>query len=47
MNSLPKKLVDTIVTPSVLKMDKNSCENLLKAILDEKKREEYCKNVSS
>jgi hypothetical protein len=32
--------VSHIVTPKVLEMDKRSCENLLQAILEEKKEED-------
>jgi hypothetical protein len=32
--------VSNIVTPSVLKMDKRSCDNLLKEILKEKREED-------
>jgi hypothetical protein len=43
LNNLPKKKVSHIVTNRVLEMDKRSCENLLKAILDEKKEEDLKK----
>lgn len=43
LNNLPRKRVGHIVTDSVLKMDKRSCENLLKAILEEKKEEDFRK----
>lgn len=34
-----------IVTPKVLEMDKKSCENLLQAILEEKKEEDFRKQI--
>lgn len=40
---MPKKKVSHIVTNRVLEMDKRSCENLLKAILEEKKEEDMKK----
>ena len=43
LNNLPRKRVGHIVTDSVLKMDKRSCENLLKAMLEEKKEEDFRK----
>lgn len=45
LNNLPKGRVDHIVTDSVLQMDKRSCENLLQAILDEKKDEDLKKSL--
>ena len=39
MNHLPDNQVKNIVTTRVLNMDKRSCENLLQAILDEKKHD--------
>ena len=39
MNHLPENQVKNIVTKRVLNMDKRSCENLLQAILDEKKHD--------
>lgn len=45
LNNLPQKRVEQIVTDSVLKMDKKSCENLLKAILEEKKLEDVKKSI--
>tara|TARA_B110000285_G_C15111595_1_gene611452 strand:+ start:907 stop:1236 length:330 start_codon:yes stop_codon:yes gene_type:complete len=45
INNLPKDTVDSIVTPRVLKMDKESCDNLLKNLLDEKVREDNKKEI--
>ena len=45
LNNLPKNKVGEIVTDSVLQMDKRSCENLLQAILDEKKDEDFKKSM--
>ena len=36
LNHLPSKGVDRIVTDQILKMDKESCENILQGILEEK-----------
>jgi len=38
-------VVDTLVTPTVLRMDRASCDHLLKAILEEKKEEDFKQNV--
>lgn len=43
LNHLPSNQVSNIVTPLVLKMDKRSCDNLLKEILKEKKEEDQKK----
>jgi hypothetical protein len=43
LNNLPHKRVQHIVTNKVLEMDKRSCENLLQAILEEKKDEDIRK----
>lgn len=45
LNNMPKDTVDSIVTPSVLKMDKVSCDNLLKNLLDEKIKEDEKKEI--
>ena len=45
LNNMPKDTVDSIVTPSVLKMDKASCDNLLKNLLDEKIKEDEKKEI--
>jgi len=45
INHSPKAAVDILVTPTVLKMDRASCDHLLKAILEEKKDEDYKQNV--
>lgn len=45
LNHLPKSQVNNIVTKRVLDMDKRSCENLLQAILDEKKQEDDKKKI--
>lgn len=45
LNNLPKNKVNHIVTDSVLQMDKRSCENLLRAILDEKRDEDFRKSM--
>lgn len=42
---MPKSTVDGIVTRRVLEMDRRSCDNLLKAILEEKKEEDLKKNI--
>ena len=42
---MPKDTVDSIVTPSVLKMDKASCDNLLKNLLEEKIKEDEKKEI--
>jgi len=42
---MPKSQVDNVVTPSVLRMDKRSCENLLEAILEEKREEDRKKQI--
>lgn len=40
-------MVDTIVTPKVLDMDKSACENLLNNILEEKVEENYRKDIKT
>jgi len=42
---MPKQQVDNIVTKRVLAMDKDSCDNLLNAILDQKKQEDTKQNI--
>jgi hypothetical protein len=38
-------MINRIVTPSILKMDKLSCENLLNSLLDQKKEESFMKQI--
>jgi hypothetical protein len=38
-------MVGNIVTPSVLNKDKNTCDELLKKIMEEKKSEENKKEI--
>ena len=45
INHLPQKQVDGIVTNRVLRMDKKSCENLLKGILKEKQDDDNKKKM--
>lgn len=45
INNMPKETVDSIVTPRVLKMDKASCDNLLKNLLEEKIKEDEKKEI--
>ena len=40
LNNLPAKGVDKIVNPTILKYDKNSCDYILKRILDSKQKED-------
>ena len=40
LNHLPSNQVNSIVTPLVLRIDKRSCDNLLKEILKEKKEDD-------
>ena len=42
---MPKRQVDNIVTKRVLDMDKGSCDNLLNAILEQKKSEDMKQNI--
>ena len=42
---MPQKTVNSVVTEKVLRMDKQSCEHILKAILEDKKRDEYKKKM--
>jgi hypothetical protein len=42
---MPKETVDSIVTPRILKMDKASCDNLLKNLLEEKIKEDEKKEI--
>ena len=42
---MPKDTVESIVTPAVLKMDKASCDNLLKNLLVEKIKEDEKKEI--
>jgi len=45
LNHVPSKKVKSIVTERVLQMDKTSCDNLLNAILDEKRQEDEKKRL--
>lgn len=45
LNHLPKRTVDAIVTDRVLNMDKRSCDNLLKSIMNEKIKEDEKREV--
>ena len=45
LNNLPQKGVNKVVTPSILKMDKRTCDSLLNGILEEKRKEDYTKKV--
>ena len=45
LNHLPSNQVKNIVTPLVLRLDKRSCDNLLKEILKEKREEDEKKNL--
>lgn len=45
LNHLPSNQVNNIVTPLVLRLDKRSCDNLLKEILKEKREEDEKKNL--
>lgn len=40
LNHIPQNQVDNIVTDSILKMDKMSCDNLLNSILVDKVNED-------
>ena len=40
LNNLPSQGVDKIVNPRILKYDKNSCDYILKRILDSKQKED-------
>lgn len=40
LNHAPEATVKNIVTQRVLNMDKRSCDNLLNAILDEKRQDD-------
>jgi hypothetical protein len=42
---MPKRQVDNIVTKRVLDMDQGSCDNLLNAILEQKKSEDMKQNI--
>ena len=37
LNHMPRSQVNSVVTPSILRMDQRSCDELLKGILEEKK----------
>ncbi len=45
LNHMPKNQVNCIVTKRVLQMDKRSCDNLLNAILEDKKEEDFKKRT--
>jgi len=45
LNSLPVKGVEKIVTDRILSYDKSTCERILGNILDEKKQEDFKKDV--
>ena len=45
LNNLPKKVIDSIITPSVLQMDKNTVDRFLKDILEEKSVEDNKKSM--
>ena len=45
INNLPKDTVNSIVTPRVLKMDKESCDNLLRNLLNEKVKDDAKKEI--
>ena len=45
LNHLPSNQVNSIVTPLVLRLDKRSCDNLLKEILKEKKEDDEIKRA--
>lgn len=45
LNALPKKLIDSIITPLVLKMDKQTVDRFLVDILEEKSAEDVKKKM--
>ena len=45
LNNMPRKMVDQVVTKFVLKKDKQTCDNMLRAILEEKKEEDRKKHL--
>ena len=45
LNHMPKSQVNNIVTKRVLEMDQMSCDNLLNAILEEKREDDFKKRT--